>query len=104
MITLCTLIIGLGQNGLAHRNEVDIQSIRGALKDVLAAPPRQWRQVMLSTRQDFQPVIIAADTDDLLHALIVGGELLVGERPIVLDAGKRPLAEIRRRVSKGDGV
>ena len=46
------VVIGLGQNRLAHRNERNIQGVRGALQDLLTAPPGQRRQVMLAPGQD----------------------------------------------------
>ena len=50
-----TVVIGLGQHGLAHRDERNIQSVRGALQDVLTATPRQRRQIVLSAGRISRP-------------------------------------------------
>ncbi len=49
-------------------------------------------------------IIVAANTDDLFDAVVVGGYFFIGERPVFLDALQRPLFEISRSIAQGYGV
>ena len=59
---------------------------------------------MLACGQYFKMVVVAANPDDLLDAVVVGCDLLVGYGPVFLDALQRPLFEISGGVAEGDGV
>ena len=98
------LIVRLGQDCLAHRNEGDAHRVCGPLHNVFAAAPRDGGQIILSRRQDFQMIVIPANPNDLFDAIVIGCEFLIAQRPVFFDAVQGPLFEISRGVAQSDGV
>ena len=96
--------MGLGSKRFSHRNQPDAHGIGGPLENVLAAAPGNRAQVALARRQNFKTIVVAANSDDLLNALIVRCYFLIGDGPVFLDALHGPFFEIPRRITQRDRI
>jgi hypothetical protein len=67
-----TALVRPGDRRLVASDHRDAHGFQRAIQDVLAAAPGNRRKVVAAAGQDLEPVVVAADTDQLLDALVVG--------------------------------
>src|SRR5215472_14528523 len=81
-----TVIVSAREQRFSYGDDRNPHGRDGALQNGLAAAERQRRQIMLSGGKDLQSVVVAADADHLLDAVVIRRDVVVGDGPIGFDA------------------
>lgn len=98
------IIVVAGEESFPDRDYFCTHAGDVAAQNLFAATERKRRKIVAAGGEGFYTVVVAADADHLLDALVIGRELVVGERPIDVDAVEAVFAEVGGRVAEDDGV
>ena len=79
---------------LAHRDQIDPEAAAGAAAQLLGTAERRRRRVEVTVRQHRQPFAGADDANQAFGFAVERRQLLVGQRPVRLDAVERSFAEV----------
>ena len=95
---------GPGHVGAPARHHRDAQGLRGLLEQPLAAAGSGRRLEEAAAGQDLRVVVPAVDADELLHLVVVGRHVGIGDGPRNLPAVPLGALEVHLRVTQRDAA